>query len=467
MSTTGARFDTKPGSVLIGCGAGFAGDRLDASQAIIGQFSRSRGPRYLIFEVLAERTLAICQNLKRENQEAGFSPFLEAYLEPILVDCAQFGIRIITNAGAANPAAAARRVADIARSKGLTRIRIGVVEGDDLLQRLTQDEIAAKTPMDNMRIERPILSANVYLGSASIVEALACGADIVITGRCADPSLALGPLIYEFGWSNEDWDRLAGGTLVGHLIECGGQVSGAAFADPGFKDGPGLDAAGLARLGYPIAEVTSDGCAIIGKPDETGGLVSQATVREQMLYEIHDPSCYITPDVVLDMTEVDVVQVAQNRVRVSGARGKPAPAMLKTTVSFDGGWLGEAELSYAGVNSLARAKLAVEVLEERLRLLRIDTPHRLDIIGLSSILDNDAGNVRKGAKGDPDGDYRIRIAARGKQHAVIQRILHEMLGLWAAGPAGAAGFRDRLERQVFTASVLVDRRAVMPKVTIV
>jgi hypothetical protein len=223
----------------------------------------------------------------------------------------------------------------------------------------------------------------------------------------------------------------------------------------------------LARLGYPIAEVGEDGAAVITKPAGTGGLVSEATVKEQLLYELHDPASYVTPDVVLDITEVEVIQVAPDRVRVAGAKGKPAPPTLKATVAFDGGWLGEAELSYAGMNALARAKLAVEVLEERLRLLALDVRSRIDIIGLASILDDDSGSLRRSATGAAHGDYRIRLAARGSVPDAVQSALREMLSLWAAGPAGAAGFRERLERQVFTSSVLVDRGRVRPAVALI
>ena len=455
---------TKDNTVVrIGCAAGFAGDRFDASGSIIDYFEKVDGPKYLMFEVLAERTLAITKTLQRENPDKGYSPFLQSYLEPIIKRCHAAGIKIVTNAGASNPAQAGKLVSELAAAQGLTEYRVAIVRGDDLFEQMTEAEIIALEKMDNTDILPPLLSANVYLGAAGIVDALQQSADIVITGRVSDPALALGPLIHEFGWADNDWDLLAGGTLVGHLIECGCQITGATFVDPGRKDSdtlsaPGLSASGIARMGYPIAEVSRDGSAIITKPPGSGGLVSLQTVKEQMLYEIHDPRAYITPDVILDMASVCLRQLADDRVQVSGARGTIRPEKLKVTVSFDGGWLGEAELSYAGSNSLARARFAIEVIEERIKLKRFKPPVRLDIIGLASILDDDSGTLRKSVTGDTDGDYRVRAAVRTLDKSEAEWITSEVLALWAAGPAGAAGFRDSIKPQVFTGSVLVDRQ---------
>lgn len=457
--------------VLVGCGAGFAGDRFDGCHAIVEQFSKLSGPRYLIFEVLAERTLAITQQLRRKNPEEGYSPFLSMYLAPILSACKNNGIRIVTNAGAANPRAAAHRIAEMAASQGIKDYRVGLVEGDDLTVAMSDEEILSQERFDETPLEQPVLSANAYLGAGPIVDALSQNADIVITGRCADPALVLAPLIYEFGWGDDDWDNLAAGTLAGHLIECGPQATGATFIDPGAKDAetlnaPGLTATGLATIGFPIAEVERSGRIVITKPDGTGGLVSRATVIEQMLYEIHDPETYVTPDVVLDISGVEVVQIDTDRVQITGAKGKPAPAKLKVTVSFDGGWLGEAELSYAGANSLARARFAKDVLKARLKHLQIDTPVRIDLIGLSSVVDCDSGLLQEQATGLPDGDYRMRVSARSSNRSDVEAINREMLSLWSVGPAGAAGFRETLNPQVFTGSVLIDRHRITPSVTV-
>ena len=226
-----------------------------------------------------------------------------------------------------------------------------------------------------------IISANLYLGAQPIAQALDQGADIVVTGRVADSALALGPLLHAFRWSADDWDRLAAGTLAGHLLECGAQVTGGYFADPGYKDVPGL-----AEVGYPIAEVDEAGEIVITKPAGTGGVVNRLTVIEQLLYEIHDPSAYLAPDVVLDLTNVEVAEIGKDRVRVSGAQGRPAPETLKATVCVDGGFLGEAEISYAGPNAAARAQLAAEVVRTRVRKR---VPHlnvRIDAIGVQQRL---------------------------------------------------------------------------------
>ena len=458
--------------VRIGCAAGFAGDRFDASESIIDYFEKVDGPKYLMFEVLAERTLAITRTLQREDPDKGYSPFLQSYLEPIIKRCHAAGIKIVTNAGASNPAHAGKLVSELAAAQGMTDYRVAIVQGDDLFEQMNEGEIIALEKMDNTKILPPLLSANVYLGAAGIVDALQESADIVITGRVSDPALALGPLIHEFGWTDNDWDLLAAGTLVGHLIECGCQITGATFVDPGRKDSdtlsaPGLSASGIARMGYPIAEVSQDGSAIITKPPGSGGLVNLQTVKEQMLYEIHDPGAYITPDVILDMTSVCLHQVGDDRVQVRGARGTMRPGKLKVTISFDGGWLGEAELSYAGSNSLARARFAIEVIEERIKLKCFKPTVRLDIIGLASTLDDDSGTLRKSLTGNPDGDYRIRAAVRAPAKSEAEWVVSEVLALWAAGPAGAAGFRESIKPQVFTGSVLVDRQAaVEPRVSI-
>ena len=450
--------------VRIGCAAGFAGDRFDASDTVIEYLEQFDGPKYLMFEVLAERTLAITKSLQRENSCKGYSPFLHSYLEPVIKRCHAAGIKIVTNAGASNPKEAGKLVDEMATAQGMGDYRIAVVEGDNLFETMSEEEILDLEKMDDVEFGRPLLSANVYLGAAGIVEALQSSADIIITGRVSDPALALGPLIYEFGWAQDDWDSLAAGTLVGHIIECGCQVTGAAFVDPGSKDKEtlsalGLSAAGIAQMGYPIAEVAADGSAVITKLPGTGGLVSLQTVKEQMLYEIHDPGAYVTPDVVLNMTSVSLQQVGVDRVSIIGARGEAKPEKLKTTVSFDGGWLGEAGLSYAGSNSLARARFAIEVLEERIKLKNFMPNVRFDIIGLASILDDDNGTLRHAAEGNPDGDYRIRAAVRSYVKSEVEWLVSEVLALWAAGPAGAAGFRESISAQVFTGSVLINRQA--------
>ena len=447
-------------TVHIGCGAGFSGDRLDAALPVVESLARCGGPRYLIFETLAERTLALAQKHRLKDPAHGYSPFLEAYIRPVLKQCHTAGIRIVSNFGAANPAGAADRIAAIARELGCTGLRIAVVEGDNLRENLSEAQIRAMPTIEGLEVgDKDILAANAYLGARPIADALASGADIVVTGRCTDPALALGPLIHEFGWEEDDWEHLAAGTMAGHLLECGAQVTGAYFADPGYKDVPDL-----ARVGFPVAEIKSDGSVIVTKPGNTGGLVSAQTVKEQLLYEIHDPANYLTADVVLDITGVAVDEVGPDRVRVSGARGKPRPETLKATVSVDGGWMGEAEMSYAGPNALARARLAVDVLKQRCHEIGTNCPIRFDILGTVSVHDGDSGSFGIAGDWPADGDYRIRIASRGPDRDSVERINQEMLSLYCSGPAAGGGFRQHLTDQVHTASILVGRDSVSPRI---
>ena len=448
--------------VHIGCGAGFAGDRagaaLPVAQALAQQAQADGAPAFLMFETLAERTLALAQLDRRRDAEAGYSPGLVALLQPVLALCLRHKIRIVSNFGAAHPQAAARRIRQMAAEMGFAQAKIAVVHGDDLSGRLTAAELAA-CEIDGQllqgRQDTDIVAANAYLGARAIAQALDAGAEIVVTGRVADPSLALGPLVHAFGWRWDDWDRLAAGTLVGHLLECGPQVSGGYFVDPGFKD-----AAGLAEIGYPIAEVSPDGRAVITKPAGTGGVVDLRTVKEQMLYEIHDPAAYLTPDVVLDITAVQVEQVGPDRVAVSGARGHARPDRLKATVCFEAGWFGEAEISYAGPNATSRARLAIEIVRTRMAQALPNLALRADLIGLVSSFGDSAGRDLTAATGESD-DLRVRFAARHAEAAPVQRLLAEVDALYVAGPAGGGGVRRHLVPQLASASCLIARNLVV------
>src|SRR6188472_2295398 len=263
--------------VFIGSAAGFAGDRSDAGIPVVDALAAHSGPRFLMYETLAERTLALCQLERRKDPVRGYSAALDRLLTPVLKQCLMAGIKIVGNFGAANPPMAARRIAEIARSLGLPAPRIAIVEGDDLSGRLSASELARRETGGKILAQmRDIISANLYLGAEPIAQALDQGADIVVTGRVADSALALGPLIHAFGWKLDDWDRLAAGTLAGHLLECGSQITGGYFADPPFKTVPGM-----ADLGYPIAEIDPDGSMVITKPAATGGQVDRFTVIEQ------------------------------------------------------------------------------------------------------------------------------------------------------------------------------------------
>ena len=457
---------------FIGCGAGFAGDRFDAAGPVVETLAQCDGARYLIFEVLAERTLAIAQRLRLADPAAGYSPYLDHYLQDILRPAYYNNIRIVSNMGAANPEGAARRVLTLAAELGIDNLRVAIVSGDDLLTIHSADHIASLPTIEGIGLaDREIVAANAYLGAQPIADALALGVDVVLVGRSTDAALTLGPLMHEYGWSENDLDLLAQGTLAGHLLECGAQVTGAYFADPGFKDVPDL-----AEVGFPIAEISEDGKIIITKAAHTGGLVSRATVTEQALYEIHDPANYLTPDVVLDMSEIEITEVAANRVSVTGAKGKPGPQTLKATISLDGGWLGEGEITYAGPNALARAELAASVVKKRCQILGLQDPVRVDIIGTGAVHDNDLSSQRTKTQAAPDhamptqavlnAEYRVRAAVRSANRATAQRVSDEVLSLYCSGPAAGGGVRQYVSQHVTTASVLIDRDQVLPHVQV-
>lgn len=440
-------------TVYIGSGAGFAGDRLDAAIPVVETLSKRDGPRYLIFEVMGERTLAIAQRIKMRNPDKGYSPYLDEYLRGVLKCCKENDVTIVTNLGNANPMGGAKRVHELAQELGVEGLRVAVVQGDDLLAFMSTDQIEALPTIEGLEIAgKEIVAANAYIGARPVAEALALDVDIVLVGRTTDAALVLGPLIHEFGWGEDDLDHLAQGSLCGHLLECGGQITGGYFCDPGFKDVPGMD-----ELGFPIGEISENGDIVITKAEDTGGLVTRATVIEQMLYEVHDPSAYLTPDVSLDITDVSLSEDGENRIRVTGAKGNPPPGTLKVTVSADGGWLGEAEMIYAGPNALARAELAADIVSKRCKSRGVADDFRIDIVGTHAVFDNDASDRRRGDNRALDGEYRLRTAVRTMDKATAKYVNDEVLSLFCSGPAGGGGYRCNVTGQVNTASILVPR----------
>ena len=312
--------------VYIGCGAGFAGDRYDASIPIVEDFKSINEPKYLMFEVLAERTLAIAQQYRINDDTKGYSPYLDYYIKPVLEDCLEHKIKIISNMGAANPLGAAKRIVEIAKEKKIRKPKIAVVLGDDILNYMSEKDILNSPTMEGLDIKNSkITAANVYLGAFPIANALKKDVDIVIVGRSVDSALALGPLIHEFDWDAKNLDMLSSGTICGHLLECGAQVTGAYFADPGFKDVPDLF-----NVGFPIAEFHENGDFFITKPKNTGGLVNKATITEQLLYETHNPNQYIVPDVVADMSKLNLLEKEPNKVLVKGASWSPKTRAFKS-----------------------------------------------------------------------------------------------------------------------------------------
>lgn len=434
----------------IGAAAGFSGDRTDAARPVVDTLRARPGPAVLIFETLAERTMALAQLARESDPEAGYEPLLDEMLAPVLKDCLEAGIRIVGNFGAANPMGAARRVLALASQLGAPRPRVAVVAGDDLCGPAHQAMLsAALGPAAEGLV---IASANAYLGAEAIAEALRQGADVVVTGRVADPSLSVGPAMAHHGWRADDWDRLARATMAGHLLECGAQVCGGYYADPGFKDVPDL-----AHVGYPIAEIDADGDCVISKADGTGGLLDEHTVKEQLLYELHDPAAYLTPDVVADISHARVEAVAPGRVRLSGVRGHPRPATLKASVFHRHGWLAEGEISYGGIGAEARARLAAQVLRTRLAPL---TPLRFDLIGVASVLADDAGHFLAAQPPGDAQDVRLRVATTQALRRDAERVLREVTALYTCGPAGGGGVRTALRERLGTRSCLVPRDAV-------
>jgi len=447
-------------TLLIGCAAGFSGDRTDAAEPVVdtlvARLSAPDAPAglraFLIFETLAERTLALAQLRRRTDPEAGYEPLLDVLLRPVLARCMAHGIGIVSNFGAAHPRAAARRIARMAAELGLPVPRIAVVEGDELSQpaqrALLREQLGPR--MDGIRL----VSANAYIGAEPIAAAIGAGAQIVVCGRVADPSLAVGPAMAHFGWAADDWTRLGRATMAGHLLECGAQVCGGYFADPGYKDVPGLE-----RVGFPIAEIDADGHCVIGKAAHTGGCVSEATVKEQLLYEVHDPAAYLTPDVVADIGEAEVQQTGPDRVALRGVRGHARPGHYKVNVCHEGGWLAEGEISYAGARAGARAQLAAQVLRSRLPGLAL----RVDLIGALSILGDDAGAAL--AELPPPRlqdarDVRLRVAAAHAERAQAERLAREVMALYTCGPAGGGGVRTALTPRLNTLSCFLPREAV-------
>jgi hypothetical protein len=448
----------------IAAAAGFAADRTDAGIPLVRDLMGRKGNRFLIYETLGERTLALSQLERRRDPSRGYNPALELFLEPIIHDCLKSGIRIVGNFGAANPRGAAAVIADLATRRGFPTARIAVVEGDDLSGRMSADDLAKRETGGRLLASRPaIIAANAYLGASPIAEALRQGADIVITGRVADAALTLGPLLYSFGWPLDDWQRLAAGTLAGHLLECGSQITGGYFADPGMKDVPRLDA-----VGYPIAEIDPSGNIVITKPADTGGVVDRRTVTEQLLYEIHDPAAYLTPDVVLDLSEVQLEEIGPNRVRVTGGIGRRRPDTLKATVCIDGGLLAEAEISYAGPNAAARARLAIDIVRARMARRAPDMEIRADAIGLMSILGDTAGSLLAAEPTSLDAeDVRVRFAAQAMDRTPLEMLTNEVEALYCAGPAGGGGVRTRLTPRLASASCLIEREYARPTVSFV
>lgn len=437
-------------TLRIGSGAGYSGDRIEPAV----ELAEHGDLDYLVFECLAERTIALAQQARISDPQGGYDPLLAERMRRVLPFVGQGTgrrrLRVITNMGAANPLAAASEVRRIAGELGLG-LKVVAVVGDDVLHTLSAEQLLDNGQTVGGLGER-LISANAYLGVEGIVQALRADADVVITGRMADPSLFLAPQMFEFGWAFDDWPRLGRGTLVGHLLECAGQVSGGYFADPGFKD-----VEDLARLGFPLAEIDADGNAVITKVAGSGGRVSRATCAEQLIYEVHDPAAYLTPDVTADFSQVKFVEEGVDRVRAQGASGRARPDQLKVSVGYLDGWIGEGQMSYGGPGAVARAELAREVVLKRLALIGVKVQDlRAELIGMDS-LHGPLSSVEP-------WEVRLRVAARCDERSDAVRVGNEVETLYTNGPAGGGGASKSVRQVVAVASLLLPREAVKPRI---
>jgi hypothetical protein len=441
-------------SIRIGSGAGYSGDRIEPAL----ELAEKGDIQYLVFECLGERTVALAQQARLKDPDGGFDPLLEARMRAVLPTCAAKGIKIVTNMGAANPWAGARKIAEIARSMGLSKLKVAAVVGDDVLDACKNRDLPLIEIDGTIKtLGNRIVSANAYLGAEPIAQALRGGADVVITGRASDPALFLAPMIDAFGWAMNDWEILGRGTVAGHLLECAGQITGGYFADPGYKD-----VEGLARLGFPIGEVSEDGSLVVTKVAGSGGAVTARTCKEQLLYEVHDPRKYLQPDVVADFSQVSVDEIGPDRVRVMGGRGTARPETLKVSVGYVDSYIGEGQLSYAGPGAVARGKLALEIVRERLQLTGVRTSElRFDLIGVDSL-----HGERLSAGHDPY-EVRVRVTGRTESLAEAVRIGNEVETLYTNGPAGGGGAFKSARDVVAVASVLLPRELATPSVRFV
>jgi hypothetical protein len=448
--------------VRVAAGQGFWGDWLEAPRRQVDGGSID----YLMLDYLAEVTMSILQKQKERDPAMGYARDFIGAVESVLTAVAERGVKIIANAGGVNPTACADAVLALVKSKGAAgKVRIGVVSGDDLLPRL--DELIASghalrnmdTQAELVTVRDRVLSANAYIGSVPIVEALAKGANVVITGRSTDTALTMAPLRHEFGWRADAWDRLAAGIIAGHIIECGAQCSGGnCLID--WRDVPDL-----ANVGYPIVEGRADGTFTITKHAGTGGRISVASVTEQLVYEMGDPRAYITPDVIADFTSIELSQDGENRVAVRGIRGAPATDKLKVSIAYRDGWKAVGSLVYAWPDALEKAQAADRVLRARLDRLGLTFDTILtEFVGANATHGRLAGDAGRAA---PEVEFRVGV--RGQNRAHIERFTREIVPLVLNGPPSVTGFaggRPKVEEIVAYWPALIDKTVVTPRVEI-
>ena len=448
--------------VRIAAGQGFWGDWLEAPVRQV-----KGGPiDYLMMDYLAEVTMSIMQKQKSRDPKAGFARDFVPLMQRLLPDVVARRIRVTSNAGGVNPRGCAEQVLEVARRLGLQgKLRVGLVSGDDILGRL-DDLISRGHSLSDMETDRPladirdrVLSANAYLGMAPIVEALRGRADVVVTGRVTDTGLTLGPIFHEFGWSPDDWDKVAAGTVAGHIIECGAQASGGNLLK-GWRTVKGME-----NPGFPIVEASADGSFIVTKHPGTGGVVSVASVTEQLVYEMGDPHSYITPDGVADLTSIRLRQVGKDRVEVSGIRGGPRTPMLKVSIAYFYGYKAVGTLVYSWPEAYDKAKAADRILRQRLADLGLAYEQILtEFVGV------DATHGRLAGPPDPDiPEVQLRVGVRAPERAPVERFTREIAPLVLTGPPSVTGFaggRPAVEEVVAFWPALIDRREIEPHVRV-
>ncbi|MBP1679492.1 MAG: hypothetical protein H6Q29_1403 [Bacteroidetes bacterium] len=446
--------------IHIASGQGFWGDLLTAPRE---QVTRGHVD-YLVLDYLAEVTMSIMQKQRRRNPSLGYAVDLVELVDDLLPDLLERDTILITNGGGVNPVACRDAVFAAARKRGTRGLKVGVVQGDDLLPGL-KDLIGKGHDLKNMETGAPasaildrVTSANVYFGARPIVEALGQGARIVITGRTTDTGLTLAPMVHEFGWADEDWDRAAAGTVAGHILECGGQASGGNFSAD-WRSVPDL-----AHIGFPIAEAYPDGSIVITKHPGTGGRVSAQTVKEQLLYEIGDPAMYITPDCIADFTSIQIEEEGANRVRISGVKGRPSTRFYKVSMSYHDGFTAVGTLTYAWPDALEKAQAADRILRARLDDLGL----RFDEIR-TEFLGYNACHGPLAVAGTELNEVVLRVGVRSPDAAAVERFGKELAPLILTGPPAVTGFaggRPKPADVIAFWPALIAKSAVTPTVVV-
>lgn len=447
--------------VRVACGQGFWGDLLTAP---IDQVRK--GPiDYLMLDYLAEVTMSIMQKQRSRNPEAGYARDFVDLMREILSDCVEKNIKVISNAGGVNVRGCAEAIKKVAQEKGL-HLKIGIITGDDILERL-DEFIDSGVDIRNMETDEPlssirdrIQSANVYLGAKPVVEALRKGSQVVVGGRLTDTGLTLAPLIHEFNWPYDDWDKLAAGTVAGHIIECGAQCSGG-NCQYEWKTIPDL-----ANIGFPIVEAYPNGEFVVTKHENTGGRINIPSIKEQLLYEMGDPTSYITPDVIADFTTINLLQEDENRVRVFGIKGRPSTEFYKVSIAYSSGWKAVGTLVYAYPEAFEKAKAANEILRSRLQKLGL----KFDVI-LTEYVGVNATHGHLAGEPSPDiPEVQLRIGVRGEDKASVERFTKEIAPLILTGPPAVTGFaggRPKVEEVIAYFPALIPKNLIETKVEII